>query len=517
MNRGKLDADPVSLPFGLGGGPLLPLEPVVQPQDQHDGVGPIRRGQRLREPVIRLLAPFVAVVPGHVRPLGVQNPGLGSNGAADALQDGDRLRWEPVVIAQKDVPVVRVGANDGDAAHVLFQGQEAALVLQQYQRFAGRLPCEAPVLRAVDLLVGNACVGNALRRVEHSEAEPCAKQPCERPIDLPLPDQPMLHGVDKGGKNHPAFKVAAVVHGKGRGLLGCAGHGVMGVEIENGPAVGHHVSLETPLLSQYLSQEGRAGAAGFSVGAVVGAHHGLRTALHDAVAEGGKVGFPKVLHAHARVEMVTKGFRTAVRREMLRRGGQLEVLRVVALETLDEGHSHTAREVRILPVGFLAPAPARVTKDVDVGAPESETMVLAAVALAGELMVLGPGFVRYGRRHPAHQLRIEGRGQRDGLRENSGDARPAHAMEGFVPPVVFGDVETGDGLGIIDHLGDFLLKGQPTEQVLHALIERKVGVEEREFRHGSSLMNELLECHTKPFRSRQEEVRPPQGRGACSW
>ena len=94
--------------------------------------------------------------------------------------------------------------------------------------------------------------------------------------------------------------------------------------------------------------------------------------------------------------MVAVGLGAAVHGEVLGGGIELAVDRVVALQPAHEGDAHARGQVRVLAVGFLAAAPARVAEDVDVRRPEGQALVAAALALRRELVVLGARFVADG-------------------------------------------------------------------------------------------------------------------------
>ncbi len=82
--------------------------------------------------------------------------------------------------------------------------------------------------------------------------------------------------------------------------------------------------------------------------------------------------------------------------KVLDRGNGLEIGRVVTLQALDELHGQPAGQERIFPIGLLSPAPARITEDVDVRRPEGQALIDEPLAVAHELMVLGPGLIGYG-------------------------------------------------------------------------------------------------------------------------
>ena len=78
--------------------------------------------------------------------------------------------------------------------------------------------------------------------------------------------------------------------------------------------------------------------------------------------------------------------------EVLAGGDGAQVVQVVALHAVNEGHAQPAGEERIFAVGLLAAAPAGIAKDVDVGRPEGEAVKDAVVAFALRLVVFGAGF-----------------------------------------------------------------------------------------------------------------------------
>ncbi len=167
----------------------------------------------------------------------------------------------------------------------------------------------------------------------------------------------------------------------------------------------------------------------------------------------------------------------AVDGEVLGRGDQLQVARVVALQALDERDAHAGGQVWVFAVGFLAATPARVAEDVDVGRPEGEPLVDAALALAQGLVVLGARFVGDRRGDLRHEIEVPGGRQADGLREDGGDARAADAVQALVPPVVLGHAEPLDGRRRVHHLRDLLGQRHARDEVVHALCDGQVGVE----------------------------------------
>lgn len=56
------------------------------------------------------------------------------------------------------------------------------------------------------------------------------------------------------------------------------------------------------------------------------------------------------------------------------------------------------------------------------------------------------------------------------------DAGPGHAVQGFAPPVEEGNVQAGDGRGIIAELKDFLFDGEPGEKILRPGFEAEADI-----------------------------------------
>ena len=157
-------------------------------------------------------------------------------------------------------------------------------------------------------------------------------------------------------------------------------------------------------------------------------------------------------------------------------GHGLQILRVVALQALDELDGHAAGQVGIFAVGLHAAAPARIAEQVDVGGPEGESLVDVALAAADELVILGARLVGDGGGHAEDQVGVPGGGQADGFREYRGAAGAGDAVQALVPPVVGGDAEAVDGRGIVHELRDLFLERHAGDQVGGTAVDGGGGV-----------------------------------------
>src|SRR6185312_1835170 len=98
----------------------------------------------------------------------------------------------------------------------------------------------------------------------------------------------------------------------------------------------------------------------------------------------------------------------------------------------------------IFTVGFLSTSPPRISKDVDVGRPEIETLKNIRVSGTLLLHVLNPSFNADCCRHLVNAWRVERSRQTDGFGKFGG-AIHRNAVQGLAPPVVRRNIESRDG------------------------------------------------------------------------
>ena len=313
-----------------------------------------------------------------------------------------------------------------------------------------------------------------IRWVEHAQLEARQEQAFDRRVDLLLGDQPLLGRVDQVRVDVAAFQIGAGLHGQGR-RLGCGRYyPVTSIDVVDGAAVGHDVAREAPLAPQDVLEQHVAAARRLAVDPVVGAHQRIRPALPDADLEVRQIALAQVALAHHGVERVPFRLGTRVHREMLHGGHGLQVLRVVALHAPDELHRESSREERVFAVGLLAPPPAWIAEQIDVGGPEGQALVALTRARAHVLVVLGAGLVRDNGGHPEHQGVVPGGGETDGLGKRGREPRAGDAVQRFVPPVVLRDSQPLDRRCDVLHLRHFLLERQAGHEIVHAPPERQV-------------------------------------------
>ena len=236
------------------------------------------------------------------------------------------------------------------------------------------------------------------------------------------------------------------------------------MEITDGPAVTDHVSTETPFVSQCLFQQGFTAAGRFTVDTVVGAHHGLDFRFPDSGFKRGQVGFIHIFGIHAGIKLVPDGFRPGMNSEMLaaRRGFQVFS---AALQSFDEADAEPGGQIGILSVGFMSPSPARVTKNVDVRAPDGQAFIDIPVSVAALSVVFCPRLIRNNVSDFLLKVLIKHGSQADGLRKNRGGTGTGNTVKHFIPPVIGRNSKPRDRGCVIFQLRGFLLKRHAAYQL----------------------------------------------------
>ncbi len=298
----------------------------------------------------------------------------------------------------------------------------------------------------------------------------------QRHIDLGFGDQLLLNGLDERWKGLTltvtAFQIGAGLHGGGGGVGHVRGVVVAGVDVGNGGAIAHDVAVEVPRIAEMVLQKHGVGASRRAVDGVVRAHDGLGVGFGDGGTEGGQVSIFQVVRRNLDIDAMAGGLGTAVHGVVFGRRNDAQVVGIVALHAGDEGYAHASGEERVFAVGFLPAAPARVTEDVDVGCPEREPKEHLMVVLAHDVVIFGAGLGRDGLAHAVHEIGVPGGRHADHLWEIGGVAGKGYAVQPFVPPVVLGNPEAGDGRGMVPHLLDFFFQGHAADQVVYALVGR---------------------------------------------
>ena len=301
-------------------------------------------------------------------------------------------------------------------------------------------------------------------------------------IQVRFRDQPALERFGQRLVRYPAAQIVARLdrqRGSFRRILRIV---VALHDVRDRIDISDHRALKAPRVPQDLGQQPVIRRGGHAVERVVRAHQGRGVTLPDARLERGQVGLVQVALGDHRIELVPQRFRTAVHVKVLHRGDRLQVTRIIPLEPRDEGDPEAAGQERILAVGLLAPAPARIAEDVDVRRPEGQVVELPCLhpfggSLPLVLIVLGPDLRRDHPRNGVVQIGVPRRGQSNRLRENRGRAAPRHSVQGLTPPAEVQYPQPRDGGAGHHQLADFLVHGHPPDEIIDALVERQSGIE----------------------------------------
>src|SRR5438270_10394754 len=173
---------------------------------------------------------------------------------------------------------------------------------------------------------------------------------------------------------------------------------------------------------------------------------------------------------------MTQSFRTTVDGKVLWCRHGFQVSGIVALQAGDESNADAAGEKRIFAVGFLTTAPARITRDSDVGRPEGKAVVPAGISVLDGVVVFGTGFGRDDIGDAIDEVGVPGCGEADGLRENGGDSRARDAVQALVPPVIGGNSKARVGASNVMELGGLFLQRNAGIQIIGARFNGNAGV-----------------------------------------
>jgi hypothetical protein len=240
-------------------------------------------------------------------------------------------------------------------------------------------------------------------------------------------------------------------------------------------AVRDDIAAELPGAAQHVLQQEPIGASRLAVHRIIGAHDRARMAFGHGRPERGQIGILHVMLTDVDVGEVPCRFGATVHGIMLRRRNRAIIMRIVALHSGDVRNRHAAGQERILAVGFLSPAPARIPKDVHVGRPEIEPFHRARIALLHRFVVLDAAFDTDRLRHLVNGRSVECGGERDRL----GEFRRAfgrNSVKRLAPPVVSRNSEPRNRARVVDELRGLFLQRHAAHQVLCPNLRRERGV-----------------------------------------
>ena len=375
--------------------------------------------------------------------LRIEHPYLLAQLVLNALQNGGVTAGGAMVVADEGHPAVRVGANHRNGSELALVQRQDAVVFQQHTALLRRLPGGCQVLPAFNDAVGNFIEVGVLA-LHNAQQIPGGEQPDGGLADVFLRHQPLVQSGDQAAIGTAAVQVTAGFQRHGGGLSRGIGYMVVFVEVPDCPAVGHHMALEPPLLPKNILQQLGASIAGSAVDGVVGTHDGLHVRFLNRRFKGRQVGVLHIPPGNIHIEAVAQRLGAGMNRKMLGAGGGFQIL-PLALQTTDVRLAQNRSQVGVFAVGLVAPAPAGVTENIDIGAPEGQAVVDVPVTLGGQCVILGPALGGCHIAQTADQVLVKGGGHGDGLGEAGCRTAPGNAVEGFVPPVVFGDAQPVNG------------------------------------------------------------------------
>jgi hypothetical protein len=162
--------------------------------------------------------------------------------------------------------------------------------------------------------------------------------------------------------------------------------------------------------------------------AVVGAHNFLNPAFGNKGLEGREIGGMEVTRTDRHVELMAVPFRAAMYGVMFGTGVSFIVLEVVTLQAFDGSQPDALCEEGVFTVGFHGASPSRISQDVDIGCPESQTIVRRAIIVAQGKVIFGASFIADEGEGKKDSLLVESSVKGNSLRKNGGLSCPRHTV-----------------------------------------------------------------------------------------
>ena len=240
-----------------------------------------------------------------------------------------------------------------------------------------------------------------------------------------------------------AVQVAAGLQCQGYRFHRHSGHAVVLMEIADRPAVRYEVSLEVPFIPEFCHQR-PVRAAGFSVRAIVGAHHRFNPGILDQSPESRQIGLFHVLRRGNRVKAVTLRFRPAVYGKVLGARGSFEGV-TLSLQAVYKRAAQRCGQVWVFAVGFVSAAPAWIPENVDVRRPHGQPVIDIPVSFCRQGVILCSRFGGDRIGDLFQQSVIEHGRHANGLWEACCRAAAGQPVQRFIPPVVCRDPEPLNG------------------------------------------------------------------------
>src|SRR6185437_5929120 len=282
----------------------------------------------------------------------------GAGGGGYAFQEGDHMGGYPVVVAGKGIEVESVGTDDHQRGERgLAEREDIVFVLEEDDAFGGHLPGEVGMVGVMNAIRTIAAKGNRAFIIKEPQFHLCAEERGQGGVDLCFGEQAGIYRFQYVVlQDVRAVEVYAGFDGCGSGG-NRSGKGLMPFEdVIECATISYYMSLEMPFFAENAVEECGAGAAGFAVYVVVGAHYGFHARVHQLF-KCVEVGLAEVFLVYDGIEGVTVRFGAAVNGKVFGAGGGFEVMGVVTLDAMDERGAHGSRQVGVLAIGLLATAP----------------------------------------------------------------------------------------------------------------------------------------------------------------
>ena len=217
-------------------------------------------------------------------------------------------------------------------------------------------------------------------------------------------------------------------------------------------AVRDKIAVKAPFFSEQIIYKAFGRTATFIIHSVVCAHNAADLCLFDGGFKCRNICFVKILFAHFGIKGMSLSFGTAVGTKVLGAGRGFQIFIVITLNPLNKSATENRRQIRILTVGFVPPAPSRISENIYIRRPERETFINTVILIFLALVEFCPrlGWNNIGT--DSYGVLIKGWRHAYCLRKYGCNTCSCNAVQALVPPVILLDVESVNSLCRITHL-----------------------------------------------------------------
>ena len=247
------------------------------------------------------------------------------------------------------------------------------------------------------------------------------------------------------------------------------------IDIGHRATITHDVSLESPLVAQYIRKQELTTWCTFAINTVVCSHDDFHLAFFNQHLECRKIGFPQIAFRRFHVHRMARGFWSWVNGIVFTASSSFQIDGIITLYSLYESRSHRTRKIWVFTVCLHSPTPTWIPEDVYVRTPKCQARITCVILVLSRNDVLGTSFRCNGVSYLFHQVGVKCSSHTNRLRKDRCPTASCHPMKSLVPPIVWFYSQPTDTWGFVHHLREFLFQRHLFDDVCCLLLKLAQG------------------------------------------